>query len=65
MNKGIFLDYENKWVVTNKNYQEVLLSDSSLEHLQKGIRKLKIKNAVIMLIPLLDASIAPYTNTEI
>ena len=56
---NIFLKNENKWIVADKEYKKVFASESKLEDLQKDIKKLKIKDAVILFVPPFDTSLAP------
>lgn len=59
MNTKIYIDNERKWIVTDKSYQKVIASNRNLEKLQKEIKELNIKDAVIMFVPPFNASLAP------
>jgi hypothetical protein len=55
----IFINYENKWVLTDKKYTEVIAAEEQLEDLQKEILRLKIRDAVIMFVPPFDSTLSP------
>lgn len=59
MNTKIYLDNQNKWIVTDKEYKKVLLSDGDLNKLQKTIKKENIEDAVIMFVPSFKSALAP------
>lgn len=59
MNTKIYIDNQNKWIATDKNYKKVLLSNKKLEKLQQSIKKSKIKDAVIMFVPSFNSTLAP------
>lgn len=59
MNTKLYLNNENKWIATDKNYRKVLLSNKNLDKLQKSIKKSKIKDAVIMFVPSFNSTLAP------
>lgn len=60
MDKRIMVSNQNKWIVTNKLFNKVFASDKSLDGLQKKIRSLKIKNAIISFVPHVDRTLTPY-----
>ena len=55
--KHIFLTNENKWIVTDKNYQKLLLAKENVDELQEEIKRVKVKNAVILFVPPFDTSL--------
>lgn len=59
MNIKIYINNENKWIATDKNYKKVLLSNKNLDVLQKEIKKTNIKDAVIMFVPPFNKTLAP------
>lgn len=59
INNRVFLDNENKWVVTDRKYQKVFAANESLDELQKEIKKLEVKDAVIIFVPPFNASLVP------
>lgn len=59
MNTKIYVDNQNKWIATDKNYKKVLLSNKSLDKLQQSIKKSKIRDGVIMFIPSFNSILAP------
>lgn len=59
MNTKIYLDNQNKWIVTDKDYKKVFLSNENLDKLQKNIKKKNIEDAIIMFVPSFNAALAP------
>ena len=59
MNTKIYAMNENKWIATDKNYKKVLLSNRNLDKLQEEIKKMNIKDAIIMFVPPFNATLAP------
>lgn len=59
MNTKLYINNENKWVATDKNYKKIISSNSSLDKLQTALKKIKIENAVIMFVPPFNATLAP------
>lgn len=59
MNTKIYLDNQNKWIVTDKGYKKVLLSNKSLDKLQETIKKKNIEDAIIMFVPSFNTALAP------
>ncbi|OIP57951.1 MAG: hypothetical protein COX79_05715 [Candidatus Levybacteria bacterium CG_4_10_14_0_2_um_filter_36_16] len=52
-----FKQHENEWVLTDRKYSKVILSNKDLGKLQKEVKKKKVKDAVVMFIPPFDAFI--------
>ena len=59
MNTKLYLNNENKWIATDKNYKKVLLANKNLGKLQKSIKKKNIEDAVIMFVPSFNTALAP------
>ena len=59
MDTKLYLNNENKWIATDKNYRKVLLSNKNLDRLQQSIKKSKIRDAVIMFVPSFNSTLAP------
>lgn len=59
MNMKLYLNNENKWIATDKNYKKVLLSNRNLDKLQSSIKKSKIRDAVVMFVPSFNSTLAP------
>ncbi|MBI4096126.1 MAG: hypothetical protein HY425_00225 [Candidatus Levybacteria bacterium] len=59
MNTKLYLDNENKWIATDKNYRKVLLSYRNLDKLQEAIKKKNIADAIIMFVPPFNTALAP------
>lgn len=59
MDIELFAKNENKWVATDKIYKTIIASSETLSELQRKIKKLKIKNAVIMFVPSFNKTLAP------
>lgn len=59
MNPKIYLNNENKWIATDRNYKKVLFSHKKLDRLQQSIKKSKIRDAVIMFVPSFNSTLAP------
>lgn len=59
MNTKIYLNNENKWIATDKNYRKVLASNRNLDKLQEKIEKMNIKDAIVMFVPSFNAALAP------
>ncbi|MEX2007220.1 MAG: hypothetical protein WD992_00410 [Candidatus Levyibacteriota bacterium] len=59
MNIKLYINNENKWIATDRNYKKVLLSNKSLDVLQKEIRRINIKDAIIMFVPPFNKTLAP------
>lgn len=59
MNTKIYLNNENKWIATDKNYRKVLISNKNLGKLQKTIKKKNIEDAIIMFVPSFNTALAP------
>lgn len=59
MNLKIFAKNENKWVVTDKRHKKVLAVSNSSDELQNKIKKLRIKDAIVMFIPPFNKTLAP------
>lgn len=59
MNTKLYINNENKWVATDKNYKKIISSNSSLDRLQTALKKIKIENAVIMFVPPFNTTLAP------
>lgn len=59
MNTKLYLNNENKWIATDKNYRKVLLSNKNLDKLQQSIKKSEIRDAVIMFVPSFNSTLAP------
>lgn len=59
MNTNIYLNNENKWIATDKDYVKVLLSNKSLDKLQETIKKKNIEDAIIMFVPSFSTALAP------
>lgn len=59
MNARIYLNNENKWIVTDKSYRRVLFSNKNLDKLQKAIKKKNIEGAIIMFVPSFSTTLAP------
>ena len=58
MNIKLYLNNENKWIATDKNYKKVLLSNKSLDKLQETIKKKTIEDAIIMFVPYFNTTLA-------
>ncbi len=59
MNTKIYLNNENKWIATDKNYKKVLISNKNLDKLQEAIKKKNIENAIVMFVPSFNTALAP------
>lgn len=59
MNTKLYLNNENKWIATDKDYRKVLLSNKNLDKLQETIKKKNIENAIIMFVPSFNSALAP------
>lgn len=59
MNTKIYLNNQNRWIVTDKNYKKVLLANKNLEKLQETIKKKNIEDAIIMFVPSFNTALAP------
>lgn len=59
MNKEIFVSNENKWIATDLEYKKLIASKKDLAGLQKMLKKLNIKNAVVMFVPPFNKSLTP------
>ncbi|KKQ29831.1 MAG: hypothetical protein A3H17_03420 [Candidatus Levybacteria bacterium RIFCSPLOWO2_12_FULL_37_14] len=59
MNTKIYLNNENKWIATDKNYKKVLFSNKNLDKLQEIIKKKNIEDAIIMFVPSFNTTLAP------
>lgn len=59
MNTKIYINNENRWIATDVKYKKVLLSNKSLDKLQKELKKLDIENAVVMFVPPFNMTFAP------
>lgn len=59
MDTKIYINNENKWIATDRTYKKVLISSRSLNKLQNEVRKLKIRDAVIMFVPPFNTTLAP------
>ena len=59
MNIKIYIDNENKWIATDRNYKKVLIANKNLDILQKEIKKTNIKDAIIMFVPPFNTTLAP------
>lgn len=59
MNAQIFIAHENKWVATDKFQKEIFAAHKNLKDLQKNLKQLNIKNAVVMFVPDFSKSLAP------
>ncbi len=54
-----FTKYENQWIVTDKMYKKVIVSNEALNELQKEVKKLKLKDSIIMFVPSFDKILVP------
>lgn len=59
MNTQVFIKNENKWVATDKLQKKVFAASENLKELQKNLKKLNIKDAVIMFVPHFSKTLAP------
>ena len=59
MNTKIYLNNENKWIATDKNYKKVLFSNKNLDKLQEITKKKNIEDAIIMFVPSFNTTLAP------
>jgi hypothetical protein len=59
MNAKIYINNQNKWIITDKSYKKVFLSNNSLDKLQKEIKKKNIEDAVVMFVPSFKTTLAP------
>ena len=59
VNNSVFLKYENKWIVADKNYKKVYAAEDDLDELQKDIKRLKIEGGVVAFIPPFDSTLSP------
>ena len=56
--KSVLFEYENEWVLTDRKYSKVFLSNKDLDKLQKETKKRKIKDAVISFVPPRDTALS-------
>lgn len=59
MNTKLYLNNENTWIATDKNYKKVLLANKNLEKLQETIKKKNIEDAIIMFVPSFNSALTP------
>ena len=59
MNTQLFIKNENKWIATDKLQKKLFATNENLKELQKNLKDLKIKDAVIMFVPHFNKTLAP------
>jgi|GEM_PF-4548654 len=59
INEELFIQYQNKWVLADRDYSKIYAASSNLEVLQKKAKKIKESDAVIMYIPAVNSSLSP------